>query len=306
MTISDFGTGDQLRLALADSSLTRAMGAHSALTARLVEEAGLDVVWASGLEISAARALPDANLLSASEVLESAAQIAEAVTIPVLSDCDSGFGNVNNVIHTVQAFERRGIAGICIEDKLYPKLNSFAEGSQELAPIEDFSARVHAAVSARHQMVIVARIEALIAGRGIDEALTRGRAYAAAGADAILIHSKKADPSEVFEFKERFDLDIPVIVVPTTYHTVTARELAKRGFAMTIYANHVLRSAIPAMQNALARIAADGTTTNIETTLAPVSEVFRLQGLAEMLQRQEHHEAAGREIVSVASAGATR
>ncbi|MGL4240535.1 MAG: isocitrate lyase/phosphoenolpyruvate mutase family protein [Beijerinckiaceae bacterium] len=303
MTTDVLSRAGHLRLLLADPRLARAMGAHSALTARLVEEADLDLVWASGLEISASRALPDANILSASEVLEHAAQIADAVTVPVLADCDTGFGNVNNVVHTVKAFERRGIAGICIEDKLYPKLNSFIDGGHDLAPIEDFTARIHAAVGARRDLVIVARIEALIAGQGMEEALARGRAYAAAGADALLIHSKSSEPSEVFEFKERFDVDIPIIVVPTTYHHVTVAELFDRGFAMCIYANHALRSAIRAVQGALSQIAVDGTTTHIESALAPISEVFRLQGLAEMIEQQEEHEQAGRGITAAMAAG---
>jgi phosphoenolpyruvate phosphomutase len=296
---------DRLRLLLAEPEIAKAMGAHSALTARLVEECGIDVVWASGLEISASRAVPDANVLSASEVLEASAQIAGAVAIPVLADCDSGFGNVTNVMHTVKTFEGRGIAGICIEDKLYPKLNSFAEGPQPLAPIEDFAGKIHAAVAAREQLVIVARIEALIAGQGLEEALRRGRAYAAAGADALLIHSKKTAPDEIYEFKERLGLDIPVIVVPTTYHQVTARDLHERGFAMAIYANHVLRSSIRAVQETASRIVREGTSTHIEDSIAPVKEVFRLQGLTEMLRTQQSHESVGREIAASIGAGVT-
>ncbi|PPI56031.1 isocitrate lyase/phosphoenolpyruvate mutase family protein [Rathayibacter toxicus] len=303
MTYDTVSKSDRLRLLLAEKSVTKALGAHSALTALLVEEAKFDVVWASGLEISAARAVPDANILSAVEVLDAAAQMAEAVSIPVLADCDSGFGNVNNVIHTVRSFERRGIAGICIEDKLYPKLNSFAEGPQLLAPITDFAGRIHAAAAERSELVIVARIEALIAGQGLDEALLRGRAYAAAGADALLIHSKSPEPAEVFAFRDNLDVDIPVIVVPTTYHRVTIAELAEHGFAMAIYANHVLRSSIRAVQATAARIAAEGTTANVESELTPVSEVFRLQGLFDMLKNQECHESVGREIAASVEKG---
>lgn len=292
---------DALRLALKDTSLTRAFGAHSALTAKLVEEAGADVVWASGLEIAASRGVPDANILSSSEVLEVTAQIAEAVRVPVLADCDSGFGSVTNVAHTVRSFEQRGVAGICIEDKLFPKLNSFAEGPQPLAPIEDFCGKIHAAVESRERLVILARIEALISGATMEQALLRAHAYAAAGADAILIHSKAKSPDEVFEFRERLNHDIPIVVVPTTYATVTGAELERRGFSMAIYANHVLRSSIRAIQDSLARIVQDGTTANIEEDIVPVSEVFRLQGLATMLETQAEFEARGRDIAWAAA-----
>lgn len=293
-----FSAADALRLALKDTSLTRAVGAHSALTAKLVEEAGADVVWASGLEIAASRGVPDANILSSSEVLEVTAQMADAVKVPVLADCDSGFGGATNVAHTVRLFEQRGVAGICIEDKLFPKLNSFAEGPQPLAPIEDFCGKIDAAVASRECLVIVARIEALIGGASLEEALRRAHAYVNAGADAILIHSKAKSAEEVFAFRQRLNLDIPVIVVPTTYASVTGAELQQRGFSMAIYANHVLRSSIRAIQDSLAKIFQDGTTANIEQDIVPVSEVFRLQGLAAMLQTQAAFEARGRDIAS--------
>ncbi|GHC73307.1 hypothetical protein GCM10007079_07110 [Nocardiopsis terrae] len=275
------------------------MGAHNPLSARLAEEAGFDVIWSSGLEISAAAGLPDANILSMPDCLRAATDMAAALSVPVLADCDSGFGNVNNVLHMIRSYEARGVAGVCIEDKQFPKLNSFVEGDQELAPIDDFAGKIRAATECREELVVIARLEALISGQGMDEALRRAEIYERAGADALLIHSKLSEPDEVFAFREAYDGDLPVVVVPTTYHRVTVAELRQRGFAMAIYANHSLRSSIHAMRGTLRRILQDGTTLHVEPDIAPLKEVFDLQGVHQMLDRQSHYEAAGRELAEV-------
>ncbi|CAM4169427.1 isocitrate lyase/phosphoenolpyruvate mutase family protein [Nocardiopsis rhodophaea] len=290
-----------LRECLSHPRIAKAIGAHSAISAKLAEESGFDVVWASGLEISALHAVPDANILSMSECLQVAASMAAATRLPVLADCDSGFGNVNNVQHMVRSYESAGIAGVCIEDKQFPKLNSFADGSQELASIADFAARMSAATEARQDddFVIVARLEAFISGLGLEEALSRAAAYEEAGADALLIHSKKEDAAEVSAFRRGYSGRLPVIAVPTTYHRVSASELEEQGFAMAIYANHALRSSIKAMRETLARISRDGSTHLLEADLAPVKEIFDLQGLPRMLESQERHENRGKEIAEV-------
>jgi phosphoenolpyruvate phosphomutase len=290
----------RLRTALTAPPLTRAMGSHSPLSARLAEEAGFDVIWSSGLEISATAGVPDANILAMGECLDSAAGLASAVDIPVLADCDSGFGNVNNVIHMVRSYEARGVAGVCIEDKQFPKLNSFIEGNQDLAPLDDFAGKIRAATETRTDMVVVARLEALISGQGMAEALRRADVYERAGADALLIHSKRKDPEEVFAFREAYRGDLPVIVVPTTYNQVTVEELEQRGFAMAIYANQALRSSIRAMRETLTKIMRDGTTLNVEPELAPLKEIFDLQRMPQMLEQQERYESLGRELAEAA------
>jgi phosphoenolpyruvate phosphomutase len=281
-----------LRDLLTGPSLARIIGAHSPLSARLGAEAQFDAVWASGLEISAVAGVPDANILSMSQVLQSAADIAAAVPVPVLADCDSGFGNVNNVVDMVQRYERAGIAGVCIEDKQFPKLNSFVSGNHDLTPVHDFVTKIIAATQTREDpdFVVVARIEALIAGAGMTEALRRAEAYAAAGADALLIHSKKSGPDEVYEFRKLFDGPIPLIVVPTTYNTVTTKDLQAAGFGAVIYANHALRGAIEAMQQVLAQIHQDGTTQYVESRIAPLKQVFDLQRVDAMLENQTRYE----------------
>ncbi|KIZ14379.1 phosphoenolpyruvate phosphomutase [Streptomyces natalensis ATCC 27448] len=289
-----------MRAALESPGLARAMGAHSPLSARLAEEAGFDVIWSSGLEISAAAGVPDANILAMPECLEAAAGLADAVELPVLADCDSGFGNVNNVIHMVRTYERRGLAGVCIEDKQFPKLNSFIEGNQDLAPLDDFAGKIRAATEVREDLVVVARLEALISGKGMDEALRRAEVYERAGADALLIHSKLTEPDEVFAFRAAYTGDLPVIVVPTTYNQVTVAELQERGFAMAIYANHALRSSLRAMRETLVKIMQDGTTLHVEEDLASLKEIFDLQRVPQMLERQAHYEALGRDLAEAA------
>ncbi|MFI0982523.1 isocitrate lyase/phosphoenolpyruvate mutase family protein [Streptomyces sp. NPDC021093] len=288
-----------LRDALESPQLARVMGAHNPLSARLAEEAGFDVIWSSGLEISAAAGLPDANILAMPQCLDAATALADAVAAPVLADCDSGFGNVNNVIHMVRSYEARGIAGVCIEDKQFPKLNSFIEGNQDLAPLDDFAGKIRAASEVRENLVVVARLEALISGKGMDEALRRAEVYERAGADALLIHSKRSEPNEVFDFREAYRGDLPVIVVPTTYNQVTVGELEERGFAMAIYANQALRSSLRAMRETLIKIMQDGTTRNVEGDLASLKEIFDLQQVPQMLERQARYEELGRELAEV-------
>ena len=292
---------DRLREILSAPALARAIGAHTPLSAILGAEAGFDAIWASGLEISASAGVPDANILSMAECLAVAASMVDSVGIPVLADCDSGFGNVNNVVHMIKSYERRGIAGICIEDKQFPKLNSFVPGNQDLAPIDDFAAKIYAAVQTRNELVVVARLEALISGDGLDEAIKRAYVYEEAGADALLIHSKLTVPSEVFAFRDEYRGALPVVVVPTTYNSVTAPQLEARGFGMAIYANHALRSSIEGMRGTLQRIIEDGTSSHVEPDIATVGEVFRLQGMAEMLTEQDTFEEVGRSLSGVSA-----
>src|SRR5215475_3709448 len=184
-----------------------AAGAHDALSAKLAEEAGFDAVWASGFGISAVQAVPDANILTLTETLEAVRRICDAVSVPVVADCDNGYGNAINVMRTASEFERAGAAGICIEDNEFPKRCSFYAGvKRDLVPAEEHARKIQAATTARRNrsFAIIARTEALIAGLGIDEALARARIYAQAGADAILVHSKASDFSELARFAQRW------------------------------------------------------------------------------------------------------
>ena len=277
---------EELRKLFVRDSIIKVAGAHDGLSAKLTGEAGFDAVWASGLEISASYAVPDANILTMSQYLERACQMNDAVSLPVIADCDTGFGNSNNVIHMVKKYEAAGIAGVCIEDKHFPKVNSLVAGRQELAPIAEFVGKILAAKNAQADpdFMVIARVEALIAGWGIEEALKRADAYCDAGADAILIHSKSKSPDEIFEFARRWNNKAPLVVVPTIYFSVTAQELEKRGVKMVIYANQGIRSAIRAMKDTFKQIYDSGSSLVAENKIASLKEVFELQGMPKMQQ----------------------
>ncbi|WP_051829846.1 MULTISPECIES: isocitrate lyase/phosphoenolpyruvate mutase family protein [Streptomyces] len=279
----------RLRELFARPGVIRLAGAHNPLGARLAERAGFDGVWSSGLEISASQGLPDCDLLTMSELLAVAGAMAGAVDVPLVADCDAGYGNALNVMHMIRRYERAGVAAVSIEDKVFPKVNSFVPGRQDLTPVDEFCGKIEAAKSARRgsDLMIIARIEALIAGRDMDEALARGEAYAEAGADAVLIHAKGASPEPVLEFLRQWRPDVPVVVVPTTYHTISADELGAAGAKMVIYANHGLRAAISAVTQVFDSILREGRSTAVEERIAPLSTVFSLQGLAELKEDEE-------------------
>jgi phosphoenolpyruvate phosphomutase len=259
-------------------------GAHDALSARLVAEAGFDAVWASGFEISTAYGVPDASILTMTEMLEASRLMAEAVPIPVIADCDTGFGNAINVIRTVRTFEAAGVAGISIEDNVFPKRCSFYPGvKRPLADIEEQTLKIKAAVgTGSPDFVVIARTEALIAGWGLEEALRRGRAYADAGADAILIHSSQSTVDDVARFAAEWDRLTPLVCVPTTYATATVDELSRLGFKVIIFANHALRASIRAMQDTLRALREARQASAVDDRIVPLAEVYRLVNLAQL------------------------
>src|SRR5690242_14686391 len=204
----------RLREPRADHPVLLAAGAHDALSAKLAAEAGFDAVWASGFGISAVQAVPDANILTLTETLEAVRRIVQAVGIPVVADCDNGYGNAINVMRTAGEFERAGAAGMCIEDNNFPKRCSFYAGvRRDLVPAEEHARKIEAATAARRDpgFAVIARTEALIAGLGLEEALRRARAYADAGADAVLVHSKSRDFAELRAFAAVWDRNVPLV-----------------------------------------------------------------------------------------------
>ena len=266
-------------------------GAHDGLTARLVEQAGFHGVWASGFEISASHGVPDASILTMSEMLTASRLMTEAVGIPVIADCDTGFGNAINAIRTVRAFEAAGIAGLSIEDNIFPKRCSFYPGvKRHLTDIEEQALKIRAAVDAGSpDFVVIARTEALIAGWGLEEALRRGRAYADAGADAILIHSNQSTLDDVARFAGEWDRLTPLVCVPTTYKTASVDELARRGFKMVIFANQGLRAAIRAVQETLAALRQAGSAASVDDRIVPLAEVYRLVNLNELKTNEREY-----------------
>jgi phosphoenolpyruvate phosphomutase len=269
----------RFRDAIASGKPVLLAGAHNGLSARLVEEAGFDCIWASGLEVSASYALPDNSILSMNEFLRAAYEMDRASDLPVIADCDTGFGGTENVIHLVREYERHGIAGICIEDKVFPKSNSFSGRMQELVAIEEFVAKIRAARAARSddKFVIIARTEVFIAGGTVTEALERAQAYESAGADALVIHSKRSDTNELVAFAREYRGKLPLVSIPTTYPNVSAAELANLGYRIVIFANHGLRAALRSMRETLSHLRRASTAAAVEPNVASVADVFELQ-----------------------------
>lgn len=271
---------------LSTKPLTSIIGAHNPLSARLAEEAGFDGIWASGFELSAAYAVPDASILSVTQHLEMTRAICQSVSIPVVADIDTGYGNAVNVIHAVRAYEAAGAAAVVMEDKQFPKDTSLLEGGrQELLDADAFCGKVEAATANRvnKDFLVIARTEALIAGLGQNEARIRAEAYVDAGADAVLIHSKSKTPDEIVAFVEAWTKNAPLVIVPTAYPQLTEARIKELGkIRMVIYGNHGIRAAVTAMAEVFSRIRADGGIQDVDKTIVPVTRIFELQGVAKM------------------------
>ena len=282
--------GRTLRDRMAATGLVHIMAAHSPLSARLAEEAGFDGIWASGFELSALYGLADVSLVSMTQHLDMVRAMVEQIDIPLVADIDTGFGNAINVIYAVQQYERAGAAAVVIEDKSFPKVTSLvADGRQDMVRIEEFQGQIEAACRTRRDpdFLVIARDEALIAGRGQDEALRRAAAYEEAGADMILIHSKQKTPDEVESFVRAWNGKTPVVIVPTAYPEMTAERVRALGkIRMIIYGNHAVRAAVTAMQEVFAAILKDGGIHNVNKRIVPVEEIFRLQRM-EQVKRDE-------------------
>ncbi|MDP2696296.1 MAG: phosphoenolpyruvate mutase [bacterium] len=283
---------EKFRKLLTSQDLDFACEAHNGISAKIVEEAGFKAIWASGLTMSAAMGVRDNNEASWTQVLDILEQMSDVTTIPIMVDADTGYGNFNNVRRLVAKLEQRGIAAMCIEDKLFPKTNSFLRGeSQQLADIDEFCGKIKAAKDTQTDpnFSVVARVEALIAGLGLKEALKRANAYHKAGADAILIHSKVSKPDEILAFKREWGNKCPVVIVPTTYYQTPLETFKDAGFSMIIWANMTLRSAIQSMQTTVTRLAKSQSIVDIEDSLVSVAEIFRLQGDPELKEAEKRY-----------------
>ncbi len=291
-----------LRELMRRPGIIKTVGAHDALSAKLIEEAGFDAIWASGFGISASlKCIPDGSFLTMTEQLEVTKNIVEAVRIPVIADCDTGFGNALNVLRTVQDYEKAGIAGICIEDNVFPKRCSFYAGvRRELVSIDEHAGKVRAAKSAQASpdFVVIARTEALIAGWGQDEALKRAEAYADAGADAVLIHSKAPTFDELRAVSQQWSGRVPLVVVPTIFGSVTADELARHGFKIVIFANQVIRTAIKAMRDTLDVLKREHRAEAVVDRMVSLQEVYDLVGVTKLEEDERKFLPVGAEKIT--------
>lgn len=281
----------RLRQLLDMCPIVKVIEAHSGLTGliaekTIVEENGkldqFDGMWISSLCDSTAKGKPDIELVDMSSRLRTIDDIMEVTTKPIILDGDTG-GLTEHFVYNVRTLERMGVSAVIIEDKTGLKKNSLfgTEVAQTQDSIEDFSAKIAAGKQAQltDDFMIIARIESLILEKGMEDALTRAFAFVKAGADGIMIHSRKKDPAEIFEFCDKFreqDKKTPIVVVPTSFNSVTEEELALHGVNIVIYANQLTRSAFPAMQATAEEILKSHRALEVDSKLMPFKEIITL------------------------------
>ncbi len=282
----------QLKKILQRPSLSFLMEAHNGISAKIVEESGFEGIWGSGLCISAMLGVRDNNEATWTQIAELAEFMSDITTIPILLDGDTGYGDFNILRRVCRKLGQRGIAGICIEDKLFPKKNSFIDGDkQALADIDEFCGKIKAVKDSQldPDFCVVARVEAFIAGWGLGEALKRAEAYHLAGADAILVHSKKTRPDEIIEFMNEWKDTCSVVIVPTKYYSTPVKVFEKIGISTVIWANHLLRSSVMAMKTTAKEIYENQSLTEIEDKVETIGEIFRLQGADELNEAEKRY-----------------
>ncbi|MBF2304035.1 isocitrate lyase/phosphoenolpyruvate mutase family protein [Staphylococcus epidermidis] len=264
-----------------NQNVAKIIGVHDVLSALIAEKQGFDAVWVSGLGVSTVRGVPDASILTVDDFLNVAANISDNIKLPIIVDCDSGFGNQNNIEYLVKSYEKRGISGICLEDKPFPKKNSFLEQDS----IEDkytFATKIQMASKTKKSssFVVIARIESLIVNLGIEDALVRAKIYVDSGADAILIHSKSEyDYSNIVEFADefrKFDSTTPIIIVPTTYPNISIETCKNKKINGIIYANQLLRAYLTTINQIANTIKKESSTLSIEKSISSISDVFNI------------------------------
>lgn len=307
-TMGGISKAARLRELIVSKDTTFLMEAHNALSAKIAQQSGFEGLWASGLSISASLGVSDRNEASWTQVLEVVEFMSDNTSVPILMDGDSGFGNFNNVRRLVRKLSDRGVAGVCLEDKLFPKVNSFIGDGQELSPIEDFCGKLRAAKDSQldPSFCVVARIEALISGLGMDEALRRAEAYSEAGADAILIHSKKGDAGEILEFCKLWDSRCPVVIVPTKYYKTPTAAFREAKVSTVIWANHSLRAAISAMRKATTAIRQLESVSTIEAEIASLNDVFALTNELEVQEAEKKYIAQPLQVTAATASGGSR
>jgi len=286
-------TTEILRNAIKTKPIVKVGGAFDAMSAKLVELHGFDAVWAGSFAISATHAVPDASILTMTEFFDAASNMAETCQIPVIADCDTGYGGPNNVRHLVKKYENAGVAAVCIEDKTFPKENSLLEnGQNDLISEKEFVAKIISAKEAKQDenFMIIARIEALISGAGMNEALKRATSYEKAGADAILIHSKKKTPEEIFEFADLWKGDTPVIIIPTTYNSVKIDDIISHKIKMVIHANQTLRAAHASISRVLEQMINTNSLSEVTEKISSMEDIFNLQKMYDIKAKEKELE----------------
>ena len=281
----------RLRQLIEMTSVVKVMEAHSGLTGLIVEKTVVenegrldqfDAMWVSSLCDSTAKGKPDIELVDMSSRLRTIDDIMEVTTKPIILDGDTG-GLTEHFVYNVRTLERMGVSAVIIEDKTGLKKNSLfgTEVEQTQADVEEFCAKISAGkqVQLTDDFMIIARIESLILEKGMEDALNRAFAYIKAGADGIMIHSRKKDPAEILEFCDKFrekDSQTPIVVVPSSFNSITEMELCEHGVNIVIYANQLTRAAFPAMQQVTMDILKYHRAKEVDDRLMPIKQIITL------------------------------
>lgn len=294
--LKDIGTTPEIRLKrlqrlLNSKKHVRFMEAHNGLTGLIVENVNVekngikqefDGMWLSSLTESTAKGKPDIEAVDFTSRLQSLHDILEVTTKPIIYDGDTG-GKLEHFVFTVKTLERLGVSAVIIEDKVGLKQNSLfgTDVEQQLSPIEEFCDKIKAGkkVQVTDSFMIIGRIESLIAGIGLEDAITRAKAYIAAGADGIMIHSKEKKPDEIIEFCKRYsqiENKVPLVAVPSSYNTIFEEQLAELGVNIVIYANHLIRSAYPAMTKTAESILTNERSFECDKDLMSIKDIITL------------------------------
>jgi phosphoenolpyruvate phosphomutase len=276
---------------LAAKPLLRFLDIHNALSGLIIEntkvetEKGVqefDGMWGSSLTDSTAKGKPDIEAVDVSSRMSTLNEVLEVTTKPIIYDGDTG-GKTEHFVFTVKTLERLGVSAVIIEDKTGLKKNSLfgTEVEQTQDTIENFSLKIKAGKNAQatNDFMIIARIESLIAGQGIDDAMQRAEAFLNAGADGIMIHSREKSPDEIFEFCDRYSQlsnKKTLVVVPSSYNSVFESQLIAKGVNVVIYANQLLRSAYPAMVNTAQSILQNGRSAEVDENMMPIKQILEL------------------------------
>ena len=281
----------RLRQLIAMRPIVKTLEVHSGLTGLIAEKTVVesngkldqfDAMWISSLCDSTAKGKPDIELVDMSSRIRTIDDVMDVTTKPIILDGDTG-GLIEHFVYNVRTLERMGVSAVIIEDKTGLKKNSLfgTEVEQTQDSIENFCEKIAAGKKAlrTEEFMIIARIESLILERGMEDALNRGFAYVEAGADGIMIHSRKKSPDEILEFCRKFrekDGTTPIVVVPTSFNSITEEELADAGVNIVIYANQLTRSAFPAMQSTAVEILKNHRALEVDSRLMPFKDIIRL------------------------------
>jgi phosphoenolpyruvate phosphomutase len=271
------------------------MEAHDGMSARIADAAGFPAIWASGLSISTALGIRDSDEASWSQILAVVSRIVDASNVPVVVDGDTGYGNFNSARRFARQAELIGASAVCLEDKVFPKMNSFVGNNHQLAPVGEFCGKLRACkdIAADKNFCLIARTETLIAGGSMAEALDRTEAYAQVGADAIFIHSRRKTAEQIEEFASRWSGAAPLIIAPTTYADTPTEEFRRMGLRGIIWANQNMRAAFAAMRAVCQQIALSRDVTHVEDRLASLAEVFAMLRYDELAEDERRYSAVG-------------